>query len=84
MTRMKHESVQKCKNLDVMIASNIKFFQHSKDATDKIDIILGFINITFSFNNKTMIFLLYISLVRPHLQFAVQFGRLTLQMIKYN
>ncbi len=34
---------------------------------------LGFINRNFSFKNKDIIVPLYISLVRPHLEYAVQF-----------
>ena len=34
---------------------------------------LGFINRNFSFKNKDVILPLYISLVRPHLEYAVQF-----------
>ncbi len=34
---------------------------------------LGFINRNFSFKNKAVILPLYISLVRPHLEYAVQF-----------
>ncbi len=34
---------------------------------------MGFINRNFSFKNKDVILPLYISLVRPHLEYAVQF-----------
>ncbi len=61
------------KDLGVSIASNLKFSQHCKDAASKANKMLGFINRNFSIKNKDIILLLYISLVRPHLEYAVQF-----------
>ncbi len=73
MNGTKIESVQCVKDLGVTIASNLKFSQQCKDAASKANRMLGFINRNFSFKNKDVIILLYISLVRPHLEYAVQF-----------
>ncbi len=74
MNGTKLESVQCVKHLGVtIIASSLKFSQQCKDAAGKANRMLGFINRKFSFNNKAVILPLYISLVRPHQQYAVQF-----------
>ncbi len=44
-----------------------------KDAAGKANRMLGSITRSFSFNNKYRILPLYISLVRPHLEYGVQF-----------
>ncbi len=73
MNGVKLESVQCVKDLGVTIASSLKFSQQCKDAAGKANRMLGFINTNFSFMNKDIILPLYISLVRPHLEYAVQF-----------
>ncbi len=72
MNGVKLESVQCVKDLGVSIASNLKFSRQCKDATSKPNRMLGFININFSFKNKDITLPLYISLVRLHLEYAVQ------------
>ncbi len=67
------DSVQCVKDLGVSITSNLKFSQQCKDAASKAIRMLSFINMNFSFKNKDIILPLYISLVRPHLEYAVQF-----------
>ena len=73
MNGVKLDSVQSVKDLGVSIVSNLKFSQQSKDAAGKANRMLGFINRNFYFKNKDTILPLYISLVRPHLEYAVQF-----------
>ena len=73
MNGVKLKSIQCVKDLGVTIASNLKFSQQCKDAAGKANRMLGFINRNFSFKNKDIILPLYISLVRPHLEYAVQF-----------
>ncbi len=75
MNGVKLESVQFAKDLGVTIASILKFSHQCKDAADKANGMLGFINRNFSLKNKdTRIILpLYITLVRPHLEYDVQF-----------
>ncbi len=73
MNGTKLESVQCVKDLGVTVASSLKFSQQCKDATGKANRMLGFTNRNFSFKDKDVILPLYISLVRPHLEYAVQF-----------
>ncbi len=73
MGGVKLESVQWVKDLGVAIASNLKFSQHCKEAACKANRMLGFINENFSSKSKDIILPMYISLVRPHLNYAVQF-----------
>ncbi len=73
MNGTKLESVQCVKDLDVSVASSLKFSQQCKDAAGKANRILGFINRNISFKTKDVILALYTSLVRPHLEYAVQF-----------
>ncbi len=73
MSGEKLESVHCVKDLGGTIASNLKFFQQCKEAGGKANRMLGFIKRNFSFKNKDIILLLYKSLFRPHLEYAVQF-----------
>ncbi len=70
MSGTKIESVQRVKDLGVTIAYSLKFSQQCKEAAGKANRMLGFINRNFSFKNKYVILPLYISLVRPHLEYA--------------
>ncbi len=73
MSGEKLERVQCVKDLGVTIAWNLKFSQQCEDAADKANRMLSFTKRNFSFKNKGIILLLYNSLVRPHLEYAVQF-----------
>ncbi len=73
MNDTKLESVQCIKDLGVAVPYNLKFSQQCKDVAGKANRMLGFINRNFSFKNKDIILPLYISLVIPHLEYAVQF-----------
>ncbi len=73
MNGTKLESVQCVKDLDVSVASSLKFSQQCKDAAGKATRMLGFINRNISFKTKDVILPLYTDLVRPHLDYAVQF-----------
>ncbi len=75
MNGVKLDSVKYVKDLGVSIALNLKFSQQCNDAASKVNRILGFINRNFSFKNKEIILSLYISLVRPHLEYAVHISR---------
>ncbi len=73
MNGVKLDSLQCVKDLGISIASNLKFSRQCKDAVDKANRMLGFINRNFSFKKKDIILPLYTSLVRPHLEYAVEF-----------
>ncbi len=68
MSGVKLESVQCVKDLGVTITSNLKFSQQCK-----ANRMLGFIKRIFSFKNKDMVLPMHLSLVRPILEYAVQF-----------
>ncbi len=68
----KLEGVHCVKDLCVTITSNLRFSQQCKEAAGKANRMLGFIKRKFSFKNKDIILPLYNSLVRPHLECAVQ------------
>ncbi len=73
MSVVKLESIQCVKDLGVTIALNLKLSLHCKEAVCKAKGMLGFINKIFFFKNKDVILPMYISLVRPHLEYVVQF-----------
>ncbi len=73
MNGTKIESVQCLKDLGDAIASSLKFCQQCKEAAGQANRMCGFINRNFSFKNKNVILLFYISFVRLHLEFDVQF-----------
>ncbi len=73
MNSTKLESVQCVKDLGGKISCSLKFSQQCKDIAGKANRMLGFIKRNFSFQNKDVILPRYISLVRLHLEYAVQF-----------
>ncbi len=73
MSGEKFGSVHCVKDLGVTITWNLKFSQRRKEAAGKGNRMLGFIKRNFSFKNKYMILPIYNSLVRPHLEYAIQF-----------
>ncbi len=73
MNGTKLESVQCIKDLGVTIASSLQFSQECKDAADKANRMVGFMNRNFSYKNTDVILSQYISLVTPHQEYAVQF-----------
>ncbi len=73
MSGVKLESAQCVINLGVTIASNLKFSHHCKGAAGKANSMLDFINVKYSFKNKDIILPLNINLIRPRLEYAVQF-----------
>ncbi len=56
MNGTKLESVQCVKDLGVTVESSLKFTKQWKDAAEKANRMLGFINRNFSFKNKTKFF----------------------------
>jgi len=73
MCGVKLGSVQHVKDLGLSIVWKLKLSQQCKDAAGKANRMLCYINVIISFKNKYIILPLYITLVRPHLEYAVQF-----------
>ncbi len=67
------ERVHSVKDLGVTITSNLIFSQQCKEAAGKAKRMLGFIKRNFSCKNKDIMLPLYSSVVRPLLEYAVQF-----------
>ena len=67
------ESTETEKDLGVVISSDLKFSKQCIEAEKKAQRILGYIKRQFGFRNKEIVLSLYNSLVRPHLEYAVQF-----------
>ncbi len=77
MSGEKLENVHCAKDLGVTIASNIISSQQCKEAAGKANRMLSFIKRNFFFKNKDIILPLYNNLVRLHLEYAINFDRLT-------
>ncbi len=73
MGGVKLERIHCVKDIGVTITSNLKSSQHCKEAARKANKMLGFINRNFSFKIKDIILPMYISSVKPHLEYKVQF-----------
>ena len=61
------------KDLGVIVDNKLKFSKQCVEAANKANKVLGFISRTFDYKSKDVILPLYKSLVRPHLEYAVQF-----------
>ncbi|KAL7637927.1 UNVERIFIED_CONTAM: hypothetical protein RMT77_011540 [Armadillidium vulgare] len=61
------------KDLGVLISKDLKFAKQCADSVKKANKALGFIARNFEYKSKNIILPLYKSLVRPHLEYAVQF-----------
>ena len=61
------------KDLGVIVDNNLKFSKQSVEAAKKANKVLGFISRTFDYKSKNIVLPLYKSLVRPHLEYCVQF-----------
>ena len=69
----KIESVQQEKDLGVVITNDLKSSNQCIEAVKKAQKLLGYIKRQFRTRNKETILTLYNALVRPHLEYAVQF-----------
>ena len=61
------------KDLGVTISNDLKYVKHCKNVCKKAYNMLGFITRNIEFKTPEVILPLYNSLVRPHLEYAVQF-----------
>ena len=67
------------KDLGVVISSDMKFSQQCIEVEKKAQKLLGYIRRQFQYRDKETVLTLYNSLVRPHLEYAVQFWSPTLR-----
>ena len=67
------------KDLGVLISSDLKFSKQCIEVEKKAQRLLGYIKRQFRYRNKEIVLTLYNSLVRPHLEYAVQFWSPTLK-----
>ena len=67
------ESTDMEKDLGVVITSDLKFSKQCIEAEKKAQRILGYIKRQFGYRNREIVLTLFNSLVRPHLEYAVQF-----------
>ncbi len=61
------------KDLGVLISSDLKFSKQCIEVEKKAQRLLGYIKRQFRYRNKEIVLTLYNSLIRPHLEYAVQF-----------
>ena len=59
------------KDLGVTISNNLKLDKHCSDVIKTAN--MGFIGRTFEYKSKKVILTLYNLLVRPHLEYCIQF-----------
>ena len=67
------QAVQEESDLGVTISSDLKHTKHCKAACKKANTMLGFIARNFEYKTPEVVLTLYNSMVRPHLEYAVQF-----------
>ncbi len=60
-------------DLGVTISSDLKHVNHCKNAYNKANTMLGFISRKFEYKTPEVMLSLYNSMIRPHLEYAVQF-----------
>ena len=73
------ESVDQEEDLGVIISKDLKFTKQSIKVEKKAQKLIGYIKRQFKYRNKETVLQLYTSLVRPHLEYAVQFWAPNLQ-----
>ena len=73
------ESCEREKDLGVVVTSDMKFSRQCIEAEKKAQKLLGYIKRHFISRKKETILTLYRALVRPHLEYAVQFWSPTLR-----
>ena len=64
------DRVEEVKDLGVIFNSSLKFGNHIKKMVHKANRLLGLIKRTFSYLEPQMVRILYITLIRPHLDYA--------------
>ena len=64
------ENVKEIKDLGVITEHKLKFHNHSSAAVKKVNSVLGLINRSFAALVKSILPKLYMSTVRPHLEYG--------------
>ena len=64
---------QQQRDLGIIITKDLKWQQQTEKSCKTADRVLGFIASNFKYKNKERMLPLYKSLIRPHLEYAVQF-----------
>ena len=67
------DNVNQEKDLGIIISSDLKPSRQCTEAIKKANKLVGFIGRAFEFKSEDIILTLYNSLVRPHLEYCVQF-----------
>ena len=70
---LKLNKTKEQKDLGIIISNNLKVNVQVTKASKKANKMLGYIKRNFEYKNKDIIIPLYKSLVRPHLEYAIQF-----------
>ena len=73
------QSVDQEEDLGIIISKDLKFTKHSLKVEKKAQKLIGYIKRQFKYRNKEIVLQLYTALVRPHLEYAVQFWAPSLQ-----
>ena len=66
-------------DLGIIISKDLKFTRQCIKVEKKAQKLIGYIKRQFKYRNKEVVLQLYTSLVRPHLEYAVQFWAPSLQ-----
>ena len=72
-------SVEQEEDLGIIISKDLKFTRQCIKVEKKAQKLIGYIKRQFKYRNKEVVLQLYTSLVRPHLEYVVQFWAPSLQ-----
>ena len=73
------QSVDQEEDLGIIVSKDLKFTKQSIKVEKKAQKLIGYIKRQFKYRNKDTVLQLFTSLVRPHLEYAVQFWAPNLQ-----
>ena len=70
LSKVNHE-----KNLGIIISNDLKPDKHCSDVVKRANKLVGFIGRAFEYKSEKVILTLYYALVRPHLEYYIQFWK---------
>ena len=73
MTNQQLLVTEQHRDLGIIMTKDLKWQQETEKSCKSVNRVLGFIARNFKYKNREMMLPLYESLVRPHLEYAVQF-----------